>query len=222
MVDGIGWGGRSYGRREACPTVIVGVVGIEAFRGWRMADRNVCPTGEGVDRAGEDAEAGEGEDGAGLLAEILGIAGAVPVDLELLDLVLQPFGGEVLREAGFLLLLQLGFHGQGGGEPVVDVMDDLADAGLGEVVFVGEGAGGDELDEMVAVDFEITRGRGEGDGGGHEGAPGVKNEGPRNKNQRTKLGGWILGRGMDTSGPLENGKRRFFLGGWGEAREACV
>ena len=44
--------------------------------------------GKRLDRAGEDAEAGKGEDGAYLLAQIFGVAGSVPIDLELLDLVL--------------------------------------------------------------------------------------------------------------------------------------
>ncbi len=123
--------------------------------------------GEGVDGAGDDAEAGEGEDGAGLLAEVFGVAGAVEVGLELLDLVIELVGGDVLGEAGFLLLLQLAFRLQSDGEPIGDGFDDLADASLGDFVFFGEPPGGEVLDEVEAVDFEIARGRRQGGRGEH-------------------------------------------------------
>jgi hypothetical protein len=117
------------------------------------------------------AEAGEGLDGAGLLAEIFGIAAAVPVVLELLDLVPELSSREMDGEAFFFLDVLLRLHGQHFGEPVGDVGDDLADAGLRNLVFFGEAAGGEEFDEREAVDFEIAGRRGARDSGlGAEGS----------------------------------------------------
>lgn len=85
---------------------------------------------EGINGAGEGAESGEGEDDAGLLAEVLGVAGAVPEGLQFLNLVIELVGGDLPGETGFLLLLQLGFQRESLSEPGVDAVDNLADAGL--------------------------------------------------------------------------------------------
>jgi hypothetical protein len=134
---------------------------------WSDGTRSVPTTffdvgGEGFDGAGDGAESGEGEDDAGLLAAVFGVAaGAVEVVLEELELVLELVGGDVLGEAGFFFQLGVGFDGQGLGEPLGDAFDDLADAGLGDFVLFGEPPGGHVIDEVEAVDFEVAGGGGQ-------------------------------------------------------------
>jgi len=124
--------------------------------------------GVGFDGAGDDAESGEGEDDAGLLAEVFGVAGAVEVALEELDLVLELIGGEVLGEAGFLLYFRFGLDRHRRDEPLGDGFDDLADAGLGDFVFISEPPSGHVMDEVEAVNFEVAGGGGKGRCGVHE------------------------------------------------------
>jgi hypothetical protein len=112
--------------------------------------------GEGFEHARDDTEAAKGDDDAGLVAEVFGIAGAVEVGLQLFNLVLELIGGQVLCEACFFLLLEIGFHGEGFGEPMGDASDDLANAGLGNPVFFGDPASGNVIDKAEAVDVEVA------------------------------------------------------------------
>jgi hypothetical protein len=121
-----------------------------------------------------------------LLAEIFGVAAAVPVVFEFLDLVLELGSREVDGVAFFFFDVLLGFDGQHFGEPVGDLADDLADAGLGDLKFFGEAAGGEEFDEVEAVEFEVA-------GGG----------GKRREWERGRVGEGEIGHGM-----LLGGKRR--------------
>ena len=145
------------------PGVVFGPGGLR-FGGIEGAGGGVG--GEGFDRAGEDAEASQGGDDAGLLAEVFGVVRGVPEDPQVCELIAELVGGQVLGEAGFLLLLQFGFDGQSRGEPVADALDDLADAGLGNAVFLGDGSGGSELDQVHFVDVEVAGGGREGRGHG--------------------------------------------------------
>jgi hypothetical protein len=108
-----------------------------------------------------------------------------------LDLVLELSSREMDGVAFFLFDVLLRFEGQHFREPIGDVGDDLADAGLGDLEFFGEAAGGEEFDEVEAMDFEVARGRGQG----REWQRGSVGEGEighgvllrkRTKNRRTK------------------------------------
>src|SRR5438045_3827621 len=103
-------------------------------------------SGEGVESAGGDAEACEGENGAGLLAVVFGVAAAVPHVLKLLDLILELGSREVDGEAFFFFLVSFRLFGKHLGEPVGNAADDLSDASLGNLEFLGDPAGGKELD----------------------------------------------------------------------------
>jgi hypothetical protein len=116
--------------------------------------------GEGVEVVGGDAEAGEGEDAASLLAKVFGVTGGIPVVLEVLDLVLKLRSREVDGIVLFFLDVLLRLDGEHLGEPIGDAGDDLADTGLGNVEFLGDTAGGEEFDEGEAVDFEVAGRRG--------------------------------------------------------------
>ncbi len=135
------------------------------------------------------AEASEGEDGAGLLAEVFGVARAVPEVLEGFDLVLELSSREVDGEAFFFFDVLLRLEGQHVGEPLGDAGGDLADAGLGNAEFLSDLAGGAEFDEGEAVDFEIA---GSGRKCGQHGKlleKRTKNQEPKNqepKNQEPK------------------------------------
>jgi hypothetical protein len=142
------------------------------LRFMSLAEREDYIGGEGVEGVGGGAEAGEGEDGAGLLAEILGITGGVPEVLEGFDLVLELSSREEDGVAFFFFEVLLGFEREDFGEPVGDAGDDLADAGLGNLVFFGDLAGGEEFDEGEAVDFEVAGSGGQGAGGSGLGAEG--------------------------------------------------
>jgi hypothetical protein len=138
--------------------------------------------GEGVEGGGGDAEAGESEDGAVLLAEAFGIAGGGPERFELFDLVAELSRSQVDGKAFLLFDVAFRWGGQDFGEPVVDAGDDLADAGLRDFEVFGDAVGGEEFNRVLAVDFEVAGGRwgrrmkDEGrraNRGGHWGLPGI-------------------------------------------------
>ena len=85
------------------------------------------------DRAVEDADGEVGEFGLGGF-----LPGAVGGEVEAFEAISR----DVLAEAELGFVGEIGIGGgEGFDEPVGDAEDDLADAGLGDADFVGDGAG---------------------------------------------------------------------------------
>ncbi len=61
-------------------------------------------------------------------------------------------------QAFLLFDVRFRWCGEDFGEPVVDAGDDLADASLGDFEVCGDAVGGEELDGVLAVDFEVAGG----------------------------------------------------------------
>jgi len=134
---------------------------VTSYLGYRTWDRRLSGFlhfgGEGVDGAGYDAETGKRDDGAGLLAEVFGVAGGGPKRFQTLDLMFELIGGQVLSEADFALERRIRRHRNRIREPLRYARHDLADARLRDVVFRSEISRRNVLDEVCAVNLKVAR-----------------------------------------------------------------
>jgi hypothetical protein len=140
--------------------------------------------GEAVDETADGPEAGLGGGEADAEASVFDVLGHVPEGGHLLVLVLEAVSRDLAGQVDFLFLGDLGLGRDDLAEPLDDVADDLADAGLGDLPFVGLGVGGAAGDVDGVVDFEVALRWREFSGGvGHWVSP-WKIEEPKNQKRR--------------------------------------
>ena len=185
--------------RNVCPTLF-------------LADRNVCPTGSaGASPSGcqtgtgmpsmasaarpsmmppTTPEAGLRRREADAEAGVFQLAGFVPKRRGFFELVLKPAGGDLPGQVYFLLAGDLGLRRQHFAQPLDDAANDLANAGLGNLVFCRLRPGRGIADMDGLVDFEIALGRGQLDGGGGHG--GLRRKRSEVGSQTSELVGWAV------------------------------
>jgi len=106
--------------------------------------------------AADDAEAGLGGGETHAKAGVFVVLGHVPETICLLVLVLEAISRDLAGEMRFLLFGDFRLRRKDLAEPFDDAADDLADAGLGDFVEIGLGAGGAAGDVDGVVDGEVA------------------------------------------------------------------
>ncbi len=152
--------GRSRGRPEARPTVVgAGCVVLSAVGGIIEGAVDGVE-GEGFEGAGEGGKLGLGEHDFDGEVGVLHFAGLVPKAICLAVEMLEAISRDVLCDADAGGIVGFGLGGEGLMHPITDAFDDLTDAGLGDVEFVGDSAGAGGIDNDARVGEEVAGGRG--------------------------------------------------------------